>query len=112
MTQKEREYRFLLEIGWRVFLLGVFGFGFSSVVLGNLPIVQVVSPDLPGALVNAGRLATLAVMLAYLTFRLKEYEAETTAVEAASDRVNDANRSTDVGTAGDADRPGGPEKAD
>ncbi|WP_435361449.1 hypothetical protein [Haloarchaeobius sp. DFWS5] len=75
MTDKEREYRFLFELAWRTFLLGVVGFALSSVVLGNLPLVHIVSPDLPGALVNAGQLATLVVALGYATLRLLEYRA-------------------------------------
>ncbi|WP_267641802.1 hypothetical protein [Haloarchaeobius amylolyticus] len=76
MDTSNPEYEFLLTLAWRTFLLAVAGFGFSSVVLGNLPIVPVVSPDLPGALANAGRLATLVVALAYLSLRLEAYRAE------------------------------------
>ncbi|WP_439028371.1 hypothetical protein [Haloarchaeobius sp. DT45] len=75
MSASKPEYEFLLTVGWRTFLIAVAGFAVSSVVLGNLPIVPVVSPDLPGALANAGRVATLVVVLSYAVLRLREFTA-------------------------------------
>ncbi|WP_435316838.1 hypothetical protein [Haloarchaeobius sp. TZWSO28] len=91
MSASRPEYEFLLTVAWRTFLIAVAGFAFSSVVLGNLPIVPIVSPDLPGALANAGRLATLAVVLAYLSFRLEEYGQLTETTESATTEPDDTN---------------------
>ncbi|WP_435362672.1 hypothetical protein [Haloarchaeobius sp. DYHT-AS-18] len=90
MDTSNPEYEFLLTLAWRTFLLAVAGFGVSSVVLGNLPIVPIVSPDLPGALANAGRLATLVVVLAYLSLRLEEYGQLTETTESATTEPDDA----------------------